>query len=169
MSIQLEVISARELFGEALRCTGDLERQHNFSRFEKILKERCRSCALDFGRFDEAAGRTFDFFIREVEVLFDVVEREFPDLRKTMESYVYIPVSDPKERLYFEFPLICEGKQFIWAVSDINSLRDLLHRITQFNKTQQDYDSELLSSALRNYAEAIPVAEREKFLIFYSH
>ncbi|MCC6695681.1 MAG: hypothetical protein IT365_08635 [Candidatus Hydrogenedentes bacterium] len=169
MSIQLLVMPVQKLFGPSLRCRDDAERQENLARFQCQVNERCKSHVVSFKAAKEEKSEFFDFFISEVELLFDVVEREFPELRDTMESYIYIPVSDSNERFHFEFPLICEGEESTWAVSDTNSLKDLIARLVEFNETQQTYNRELLASALRNYAEAIPVAERRRFLIFYSH
>jgi hypothetical protein len=168
VSIQLLVIPVRKLFDQLLACKDD-ERYQNFARFDRLVSVNSRSCSLDFENKEGKKGEFFDFLISEVELLFDVAEREFPDLRNATESYIYLPVSNPGERFHFDLPLMCEGEEVTWKVSDINSLKEWLTKLTEFNRTQQAYDRDLLSSALRNYAEAIPVAERERFVIFFSH
>lgn len=165
MSIQLECSSVRSNFSpnEGIRVKNEEERLANQKAFLDLIGRECRSADLDLQRDD--VPEIIDWGLMSATLVAELSEKEFPELAPLGDIDMFIPCVDPDERFYFDFYFHSLGERAYWKISDMNSLKEWVAKVKEFNRTQTDYDKERLTMILEDYERAIAICEREKCVI----
>lgn len=169
MSIQLLICSPRELWEEIVISRDSSERQRNRHAFEALVKEKVRSCDLDFRRLRLEDGETFDLAAADAIEVDRLTRAELPSFTPVLSIELFIPCLDPDERFMFSFTLLSNGNPIAWPVADSNVLMHWMRQLRAAAARQTEDVQGALTRVIQTYEASVALAKQRRMLVSVSY